>query len=305
MKNFSTESMQPLLEDVPNFQRFMGRYFVTALKVSSDSKGKSCKVLTLSDASGDLRVFCNAEHLMDLTIAVNQLIHIEAALQQDHGAAYYRCKDLSLSNSDKRVGHDLSVLPRSLCPVEDAFDCLLVMFSRIKNPLLKQFVRDVLLQPDVGINYLLCPASLNYHHNYKGGLIKHSLETAWNIAGVHELSILERDVAVVAALLHDIGKVKTMSPDIKRTQTGRLVDHSQLTLEICAWPLKNLADFAPAIADQLRHAWTCYSPKSRYGFKPKTRVAHLLQRVDNASASGKVREGFLPVFGNSAKALSA
>ena len=192
MKNFSTDSMQPLLQDAPNFPRFMGRYFVTALKVSSDSKGKPCKVLTLSDASGDLRVFCNAKHLMDVPVVVDQLVHIEAALQQDQGAAYYRCKDLSVSNSDKRVGHDLSVLPRSLCPVEDAFDCLLVMFSRIENPLLNQFVRDVLLQPDVGINFLLCPASLNYHHNFKGGLIKHSLETAWNIAGVAELSTLER-----------------------------------------------------------------------------------------------------------------
>ena len=305
MKNFSTDSMQPLLKDAPNFPRFMGRYFVTALKVSPDSKGKPCKVLTLSDASGDLRVFCNAKHLIDLPVAVNQLVHVEAALKQDHGAAYYRCKDLAQSFPDKRVGVDLSVLPRTLCPVIDAFDCLLVMFSRLKNPFLQQFVRDVLLQPDVGINFLLCPASLNYHHNYKGGLIKHSLEAAWNIAGVHELSTLERDIAVTAALLHDIGKVRTMRPNISRTQTGRLVDHSQLTLEICAWPLKILAEVAPGIADQLRHAWTCYSPKARYGFKPKTRVALLLQRVDNTSASGDLCEGFLPSFENSVDALSA
>ena len=70
---------------------------------------------------------------------------------------------------------------------------------------------------------------------------------------------------MVAALLHDVGKTKTLTPDMTRTAIGRLVDHSQLTLELCAEPLRKLECRAPGIAYHLRHAWTCYSPGARFG----------------------------------------
>lgn len=294
MKNVKIDSLQPLLVDVPNYQRFMGRYYLTGLVTKPDSAGQPCWAITLSDGSGDFKVFCNNPRLMEQHFQPNTMVHVEAVLKQTHGSAYYQCKNLMLLSDSNNIGRDLSALPRSLCPIPEAFDILLLLVSRIGNKLLQRFLRQVLLQPHIGIRFLRCPASLKYHHNFPGGLLYHSVEIAWNLIGVHDFSPIERDVAIVAALLHDIGKTLTLTPDMTRTGIGSLVDHSQLTLEICASSLAELDTAAPRIANQLRHAWTCYSPGSHYGFKAQTRVAKYLQKADKMSSDKNA--GVYPLF---------
>ena len=303
MKALKTDSIQPLLIDAVNYKRFMGRYYLTDACCKPDSGGRDCKVLTIADASTEMKIFCNNDELMQIDLRPDEMIHVEAALMQNHGSAYYLCKNLQVVGINQTSGLDLACLPRSKCPRPVAFDALFVFVGRLTSPLLKRLLVNALLQNDVTIRYLQCPASLNHHHNYPGGLLEHSVEMAWDISGILDLSPLERDIAVVGALLHDIGKIRTMTPDGTRTAIGRLVDHSQLTLEICADVLRELELSSPHIANMLRHSWTCYSPKARYGFKAKTRVAEFLQKVDGASARRKPESGFLPVFDNMDKTL--
>jgi 3'-5' exoribonuclease len=44
----------------------------------------------------------------------------------------------------------------------------------------------------------------------------------------------EREIAIIGALFHDIGKTRTFDHHLKRTDCGNLVCHDHLTLEICA-----------------------------------------------------------------------
>ncbi|MDF2177929.1 HD domain-containing protein [Aliiglaciecola sp. CAU 1673] len=296
MNALPIDSLQPLLVDVPNYHRFMGRYFLTGLVTKADSQGQPCWALNLSDGSGDFKVYCNNPDLMAHRLQPHSMILVEAALRQNQGTAYYRCKNLLPTTDETTLGMDLSVLPRSFCSNPETFDALIVLASRLQHPLLRRFLRQVLLQQWVGLRFLQCPASLRHHHAYRGGLLQHSVEIAWDVAGVQELSTLERDIAVVAALLHDIGKTLTLTPDMTRTAIGELVDHSQLTLEICAEPLRALEQEAPKIAHQLRHAWTCYSPNARFGYKPQTRVARHVQRADRLSAKTPSNVASLPIF---------
>ncbi|WP_278403861.1 HD domain-containing protein [Pseudoalteromonas ruthenica] len=303
MRDLKIDSLQPLLIDVPNYQRFMGHYYLSELVVRTDSCGQTCWVLTLSDGSGDFRVYCNSPDMMATPLQEHTMIHVEAALQQTHGSAYYKCKNLLPNSGNGYMGCDLSVLPRTLCPFPEIYDALIIFVSRLSHPLLQRFIRRVLLQTNVGPRFLQCPASLNYHHNYPGGLLQHSVEIAWAIVGIQDFSPLERDIAVVSALLHDIGKTLTLTPQMTRTAIGRLVDHSQLTLELCAEPLRELEASSPSIAHQLRHAWTCYSPRARYGYKPKTAVAKHLQRVDKMNADQEITNWHVPVFDNAVDVL--
>lgn len=294
MKTLSENSVQPLLTETANLARFMGRYYLDDFMEGVSACGQEYWLITLADASGEVKVYCHSPELMQQAPDVEQWIHVEASLSQPKGIAYFRCKNLLLDVPVERVGPDLSSLPRKACPIDYAFDALFFIVSRIATNDLRVFVRDVLLQPEVALNYLCCPASINHHHNYAGGLLVHSLEMAWQIICSEELSDVECDIAVVAALLHDIGKVWTLKPQLSRTPVGSLVCHDYLTLEVCANPLKRLSERAPGLANQLRHAWTCHSPRARYGFKPRTRVARYLQRVDHDSAFIGHPESFLP-----------
>ncbi|MEM7360280.1 MAG: TraI domain-containing protein [Pseudomonadota bacterium] len=303
MKTLSEKSLQPLLDETTNFARFMGRYYLHELHEGVSACGQDYWLLTLADASGELKVYCHNPELMEQKPAVGMWIHVEASLSQPKGVAYFRCKNLQIERPVECIGADLSSLPRAACPIDYAFDALFFIVSRISNQVLRDFVRGVLLQPDVAVSYLRCPASVNHHHNYEGGLLVHSLEMAWQIICAEELLADEQDIAVVAALLHDIGKVWTLKPQLRRTPMGSLVGHDYLTLEVCAKPLKKLSEAAPGFANQLRHAWTCHSPKARYGFKPRTRVAKYLQRVDHDSAFVGYPEAFLPRFSQASQTL--
>ena len=95
----------------------------------------------------------------------------------------------------------------------------------------------------------------------------------------------ERDIAIVAALIHDIGKTMTLSSSGKRTSLGTLVDHDELTLEICAKAFARLDKHEGQSALLLRHILTCANPGNRYGYQAITPIASKLQTADKESAS--------------------
>jgi 3'-5' exoribonuclease len=76
--------------------------------------------------------------------------------------------------------------------------------------------------------FLKNPAAMTHHHAYLGGLLEHSVDTAnlaKKIAG--EYPAIDADLVVAGALLHDIGKIEEISPQIgfEYTQTGRYLGH--------------------------------------------------------------------------------
>jgi 3'-5' exoribonuclease len=47
----------------------------------------------------------------------------------------------------------------------------------------------------------------------------------------------DRDIAIISALLHDIGKIRTHTPDRQLTHIGKTIRHKHITLEVLAQPL--------------------------------------------------------------------
>ncbi|WP_289118375.1 hypothetical protein [uncultured Idiomarina sp.] len=256
MNTTTNETVQPLLIDAATYRRFIGRYYLSALKPVSSERDNEVFELTLSDSSGDLTVIARYDQLLDQVILEHTMIHVEVAALPTNVGTVRVCKNLSCAAASKRLGNSLSVLPISQCPQPAVFKAFLVLYARIQSPLMRSFLDDVLLQPKIGISFLQCPATLRGHHSYVGGLLEHAVEVAWNVSGVHALSDIQRDVAVVAALLHGVGKTRTLSAGATKTALGTLVEPELLTLEVCADALDNLESHSPSLANQLRHIWT-------------------------------------------------
>jgi 3'-5' exoribonuclease len=137
---------------------------------------------------------------------------------------------------------------------------------------------------DICIPFFQAPASLNHHHNYAGGLLAHTVEVAEIVSTLPLKTQIEKDLAITGAILHDIGKVKSLDGRMKRLETGHWVDHSALTLEICAFGLSNLERKNSLFTNILRNVWTCASPGARYGYQPITPIAEAVQIADRFSA---------------------
>ncbi|TWX70427.1 HDIG domain-containing metalloprotein [Colwellia sp. C1TZA3] len=279
------QSIQPLLENISSFKRFKGCYTMVSCIEKTDKLGKQYWVMQLSDISTFINVYCFNMNNFMRQLQANAIVHIEAALKYADGQQYVRCAFLqTVSDESSKELLDINGIAGCYCPIPDLLPRFKKLVDSIKSTHLRQFLSDVLVNNETGINFLECPASIRHHHNYKGGLLEHSVDVAERVITANQFINAERDVAIVSALIHDIGKTKTLAPNGTRTSLGMVVDHDELTLEICAQALQKLDINEPQSGMLLRHILTCSSPGSRYGYQAITQVALALQAADKQSA---------------------
>lgn len=119
---------------------------------------------------------------------------------------------------------------------------LLELAKQIKDKQLRQKVIEILKHPSLSNPKIQqkpaklkeCPASLNWHHIYEGGLIKHTyavtklcMEFARIFREVYDVK-LDEDALIAAALVHDIGKLWSMKKNGTWSATQLTLDHTIL-----------------------------------------------------------------------------
>ncbi len=166
----------------------------------------------------------------------------------------------------KRAGDVVRLIPQSICPLPQLLPELQTAISRITLPALRQFVEAVLADDSIAFSFVSAPASLNHHHNYPGGLLKHSLECYQMVERQHGFRRESYELGLISSLFHDIGKVLTLTHNMIRTSLGGSADHDKLTLELLRPYLAQLEQSWPAGAQELRYllTWKVKRPVPRY-----------------------------------------
>ncbi len=183
----------------------------------------------------------------------------------------------------------LAHLPASLVGSVDTVMAVEQWLQTCPFPPLKAFVHQVLGQPSVGCDFFSLPASANHHHCHTGGLAQHSLEVAQSIYAVSgSFAEHERWLAAVAGLLHDLGKVRCFHADGRRTETGHLVSHELLGLELIVPALSRLDSVWADGANALRYLFDwMLRPRQQ---RPMMPIALTIRQADVMSASADNRQ---------------
>ena len=105
--------------------------------------------------------------------------------------------------------------------------------------------------PDILNRFWDAPASLRHHHAYPGGLAVHSVDMARRVAATFHDKPFLRDIGVVVALLHDIGKVWAYDGD-QLTEAARTVGHEILGSKYLEPMFASIETRWPTLAWQLR-----------------------------------------------------
>jgi 3'-5' exoribonuclease len=251
---------QPMLNEVSGMSRFRGSYSLCGLITGIDKNGQPYRKIGICDFNHHLFIHTRDMDESFIDIAPYSFIQCEVKNRLHQGQQYH-VADFVLPIA-KPIHSSIYMLPyRAAIYPRDVFK-LVTFVEMIENKHLKQFITDVLLQPRVTLPYLRNPASSNHHHSFLGGLLRHSIAVV-ELALEQSPTGVERDIIIVVALLHDIGKVMTLNENMRLTEVGKLVEHDDLTLEICAEPLSRLNEKDAQIASILRHCWTCASPNAR------------------------------------------
>ena len=132
-------------------------------------------------------------------------------------------------------------------------------------------------------------AAKTVHHNFQGGLLEHTLgilKICDFLAG--QYPVLDRDVLLMGALLHDIGKMQELSefPLVDYTDEGNLIGHIVIGVERMNEKIRQIPGFPADLANILRHMILAHHGELEYGSpkRPAIIEAMVLHYADNIDA---------------------
>lgn len=270
------------LNMLPISEIFNGIYRIANKKIGMNENGTSHVTCELHDASGTKFGRCHPNAISWYQNEPYQLVNVKGYLLHNDSNKWINIIEIE-PNNGKAHSNPLLRLPKALCADPTILDRLIHIRQSIHSPALGKFLDTVFSDEEVALAFLQVPASRNYHHNHAGGLLAHSVEVAEIVSDQTYDSDHEREIAIIAALLHDIGKVKTFNSNKSYTKLGKMVSHDHLTLEVCSTALRELDKTWPDASYTMRHVWTCASPGARYGFQPMCLIANNVRNADNKS----------------------
>ena len=160
-------------------------------------------------------------------------------------------------------------LPVSGKDINVMFKELKEFIQSIKNPWLKQLLEAFFVKDEAFAKaFCYSSAAKTVHHGFVGGLLEHTLSVT-KLCDYYckAYPILKRDLLLTAAMCHDIGKVREISPfpENDYTDDGQLLGHIVMGSQMVAEKAAEIADFPHVQLVQLQHCILAHHGKYEYG----------------------------------------
>jgi 3'-5' exoribonuclease len=260
-------------------------FMVKEKTLAMAKNGKPYMNLRFMDKSGDIdgKLWDKVDEL-DKTFQKGDFVRIHGTASLYMGKMQLVAKEIKKLDEE---GVDLAdFVPVSPIPLAEMKAELVQIVSSVTNPHLKALMDSFLADTGFMAGYCKAPAAKGMHHVYLGGLLEHSLSVVRLVDAIVPLyPDLNRDLLVVGALLHDLGKVAELSYDraFEYTDEGRLIGHISIGVEMLAERIATVPGFPRELAMLLKHLLLSHHGQYEYGSpkRPKTVEATILHYLDD------------------------
>lgn len=277
-----------------------GQFLILENQLRVAKNGNAYLALKIGDPTGELPVkIWGADEDLYQQLEVGRIISLEGIqpkkyrdqIQLDWDGKNRLCFALVAENEVDYA----KFLPHTPGNASEFWNYLSRIFGEIREPVLKMvlgyFFDDVAFRAD----FLRVPAALKRHHAYIGGLLEHTAGVvAMCDAASSYYPMVNRDLLLAGAVLHDIGKVHTyhIGKTIEGTDAGKLIGHLVLGVEMVRRAFDGLADPAAVspqgikIRNSLIHLLVSHHGVMEWGspVEPLTLEACILHHADNMDA---------------------
>lgn len=222
---------------------------------------------------------------------VNTVLDVKCQVTEWQGAKQLNVK--SLTTSTTRQLADFA--PTSDYDIAETYKAAYAMLMDVNDYVLRSLA--IAIMEELKELWITVPAASGVHHNYIGGTLVHSYNTAVKAKAMAEATEgANVDVVTVGAMLHDIGKLFTYrinGVNIDRTTEGKLFEHLFIGAEF----IGNFADSHldtdyPTVAARvrlLRHIILSHHGERDYGspVNPQTIEAYIVHLADMLDATAE------------------
>ena len=172
----------------------------------------------------------------------------------------------------------------------------------IKSPFLRKLLESMFMtDEDFVKKFCNSSAAKTVHHGFVGGLLEHTLSVTKLCDYYCQASpILKRDLLLTAAMCHDIGKVRELSPfpENDYTDEGQLLGHIVMGSQMVAAKAAKVPGFPKDLLSQLQHCILAHHGKYEFG-SPKIPAIIEALALNYADDTDAKLETFKEILDNS------
>jgi 3'-5' exoribonuclease len=285
------------VNEIKENEKVESTFLVKQKSISFTKAGTPYLNLTLIDKTGEVngKVWELAEKLAKL-FQKDDFIKIKStAVTYQNSLQLNISSIIPLSPSEIDITH---FLPQAKNDIEQTFLKLKAIIEEVSNAHLKKLL-DLFIADDQLIRlFKLAPAAKKMHHVYLGGLLEHTLSLSNLILQISKhYARLNVDLLLTGGILHDIGKIHelTYSRSFDYSDSGRLIGHITLGVEMINEKIRLIPDFPQELAVELRHLIISHHGEYQYGSpkRPKTLEAFILYYLDDLDAKVEEIQSFI------------
>ena len=269
-------------------ENISGIYLCKKKQVMKTKAGKTYYSLVLQDKTGTVD-----GKVWDLTSAIEHFddldyIQIEAQITTFNNALQVNVRRARVAGeSEYDVTDYMPVTKRN---VDEMYKRLTELIDGVKEPHLNALLKSFFVEDrELVEEFKKHSAAKSIHHAFVGGLLEHSLSVAELcefLAGRYTL--INHDLLITAALLHDIGKLDEISsfPENDYTDEGQLIGHIVTGAFMISERVKKIDGFPKKLSDELTHCILSHHGELEFGSpkKPALIEALALAHADNLDA---------------------
>lgn len=281
--------MMQHIENLREGDRISEIYFCKQKQSLQTKAGKPYDSLILQDKTGtiDAKIWDVSSQgiydfeAMDYVDVVGEVVSFQGALQLNVKSI----RPLQEGEYDPA-----EYMPCSVYDVEEMFAELMGILKTVKNTYLSQLIDLFFVKSEKIVKaFKGHSAAKSVHHGFIGGLLQHTLAVV-KLCDFYckNYEILNRDLLLTAAALHDIGKLKELSsfPENNYTDDGQLLGHIVMGSEWINDAVRQISDFPVKLKRELQHCIIAHHGELEYGSpkKPALPEAVALNYADNTDA---------------------
>ena len=256
------------IRDLKEGDRVFDIYLCKHKQAAVTKNGKPYENVILQDKTGtmDAKVWepnnpgIEDYDALDYIEVYGEVTNFQGALQVNV-KRIRRCREEEYNSSD--------YLPVSSKDIEVMYQELLSFVRSIENTYFRQLLEAFFVKDEAFAKaFRNSSAAKTVHHGFVGGLLEHTLSVT-KLCDYYctAYPILKRDLLLTAAMCHDIGKKREISPfpENDYTDDGQLLGHIVMGSQMVAERAAKIAGFPHGILAQLQHCILAHHGKYEFG----------------------------------------